>query len=287
MLIGNWKRQFLDKILLLATASSQLKLELNMNSPEVTRSNITLLWGMAHESKCKSTNGARQIIIRQSPANKIPSEAAESVKAHISSIDTIESHNCWATTKPTRAEDRRNKIFCTSMIHFLTASTYITTIEHKYFKPVQSHMESDSMHSAIQRSFKNKNVDFPSGYVQHIISARSNIPNTVVEITHEDILDFKMLNDRSIKSESFSGIINTQTTKSISNRTRSNGGSETCSESGSESIPLNKEKKKADIHELLPFCTSRQMAILFYNSLKCENWKIQDCSENKKFRTGL
>lgn len=189
----------------------------------------------------------------------------------------------------------RNKIFCTSMIHFLTTSTNINTIEHKYFESGHSHMECDSMHSAIERSFKNKEVDLPCGYIQHMISARSNNPYTVAEMTHEDILDFKMLNDRSMKSDAFSGIINTHyinykkvsetgrdpavemsneiggEVRQISYRKR--GGKHALNavpQAYSESIPLNKEKK-ADILALLPFCTSRQMATLFYNSLKCDD----------------
>lgn len=109
----------------------------------------------------------------------------------------------------TCGRQNRNKIFCTSIIQVPIKSTSVKTIEHTYFESGHSYRECNSMHSAIEGSFKNQEVDLLCGYIHHMSSARSNNPYTVTEINHDDILDFKTLNDRSMKGDAFSRIINT------------------------------------------------------------------------------
>lgn len=71
----------------------------------------------------------------------------------------------------------RNKIFSTSIIHFLAKSTNVKTLQQKYFESGHSHMECNSMRSVIEGSFKNKEVDIPCGYIQHMKSIHRNRDN--------------------------------------------------------------------------------------------------------------
>lgn len=73
----------------------------------------------------------------------------------------------------------RNKIFSSAILHFLTTSKNIITVEHKYFESGHSHMECDSMHSTIERAFKDKEVDMPINYIDFMKSARNKHPYKV------------------------------------------------------------------------------------------------------------
>ena len=79
-------------------------------------------------------------------------------------------------------------------------------------------MECDSMHSVIEKSFKNKEVDLPSDYIQHMKLARRASLYHVQEPSHKDFLDFKTLNETSMKPDAFSGIINAHYFKYIKKR---------------------------------------------------------------------
>lgn len=52
-----------------------------------------------HYNLSKSTHGVRHPSSRPSPSNKIPEPAREKVRAHIRSINTVESHYCRSETK--------------------------------------------------------------------------------------------------------------------------------------------------------------------------------------------
>lgn len=183
----------------------------------------------------------------------------------------------------------RNKIFSTALIHFIATSKNIEKIEHKYFESGHSQMECDSMHSAIERSFKNKEVDLPCGYIEHMKSARTRSPYTAIELVHNEFMDYKGLNDIAMKSDAFSGIINCHyfkyeknggnpivvmsdeidgEPKEIAYRKRGRPYDITnVTPLHNSEVSISKEKKN-DILSLVPFLTSKQMGTLFYNSLK-------------------
>lgn len=94
------------------------------------------------------------------------------------------------------------------MVHFLSVSQNITKIKHKYFESGHSQMECDSMRSAIENAFNNKEVDLLCGFIEHMKQARRSANYIVEELTHADFSDFKSLNDAAMRAVTFSRIIN-------------------------------------------------------------------------------
>lgn len=187
----------------------------------------------------------------------------------------------------------RNRIFSTAIIHFLCSASHVKLIEHKYFESGHSQMECDSMHSAIEHSFKDREIDLPCGYLNHMKVARGKKAQqyNVSELMHEDFWDFKALNEKALKPDAFAGIINAHYLKykkedgeptvamstdiegeetAISYRRRGRQYSlNIVTRAYSGPLPVSKEKK-ADLLALIPHLASRQMGQLFYNSLRTE-----------------
>lgn len=70
----------------------------------------------------------------------------------------------------------RNRMVCTAIASFLTASTTIISVEQKFLESGHSHMECDSMHSAIEGTFKSIEVALPSDYMTCMLRARTKKP---------------------------------------------------------------------------------------------------------------
>lgn len=148
-------------------------------------------------------------------------------------------------------------------------------------------MECDSMHSAIEKAFKNKEVDLPCGFIEHMKQARRSANYIVEELTHADFSDFKSLNDAAMRVDTFAGIINAHyfCYNKIEGRDpqifmgpeigeeanelcfRRRGGRVTVRRCYESALPITKEKK-ADLLAMLPHLSAKQMSNLFYNSLR-------------------
>ena len=100
----------------------------------------------------------------------------------------------------------RNSVVGSAIIHFLSRSKSIQQIEQKYFESGHSQMECDSMHSAIETTFQQQEIDLPSDYQLCMQMARPAKPYLVQEINHTDIMDFKQFN-AFLAASAFSGII--------------------------------------------------------------------------------
>lgn len=215
-------------------------------------------------------------------------EIASCVAKYLERIDE-EGYSHVVMYSDTCGGQNRNKIFSTAIIHFLSVAKNVSKIEHKYFESGHSQMECDSMHSAIEKAFKNREVDLPCGYIEHMKSARSKSPYNVYEVTHADIKDFKTLNEAAFRADAFSGIIHahyfmyekTATDPTVSMSASVDGNLESISyrkrggrqslklvaNAYAESIKISRDKK-TDLLSLVPHLSAKQMGSLFYNSLQ-------------------
>ena len=66
----------------------------------------------------------------------------------------------------------RNKFMCAGIVTFLASATYIHTIEHKFLEAGHTFMEVDSIHSAIERETRHRELNSPSDIGVYIRSAK-------------------------------------------------------------------------------------------------------------------
>lgn len=224
--------------------------------------------------------------------NRGANDIASCIVKYLQRIDD-EGYNHVVMYSDTCGGQNRNKIFSAAMVHFLSVSKNISKIEHKYFESGHSQMECDSMHSAIEKAYKNKQVDLPCGFIEHMKQARRSRNYIVEELSHENFLDFKSLNDAAMKQDTFAGIINAhyfcykkaegkdpqifmgreigEEANELSFRKR--GGRvclATVKRCYDSALTITKEKK-ADLLAMLPHLSAKQMSTLFYNSLRTNN----------------
>ena len=102
----------------------------------------------------------------------------------------------------------RNKIMCTALINFLRKAEHTLVIEQKFFESGHSKSECDSMHSAIERQFRNKDIHLPSQYRECMLKAnKKGIPYQVKEFSCTEFEDYEQMNKEFVKQNAFSGII--------------------------------------------------------------------------------
>lgn len=65
------------------------------------------------------------------------------------------------------------------------------------------------MHSAIQGTFRKREIALSSDYLGCIKQAQGNKPYKVVEVVHTDIMDYSKLNEEAFRKDAFKGIIKT------------------------------------------------------------------------------
>lgn len=87
----------------------------------------------------------------------------------------------------------RNNIMANALLNF--SIEHNVTIMQKYLEPGHTQMECDSVHSAIERKLKNREIHLPSDYITATKEARRNpTPYETVEVTYSSIKDY---NDKS------------------------------------------------------------------------------------------
>ena len=187
----------------------------------------------------------------------------------------------------------RNCVLGTAILHFLSRARNVQSVDQKFFESGHSHMECDSMHSAIESSCQKVELDLPSDYHQCMEQARRGKPYVISELTHEDIVDYKAFNARHFSSTAFSGIIKVHHIRYQSNSgrpsaTMSNEIDGTmadvryCKRGGQvnlaqkpadayQSPPGVDKQKKSDLLSLIPHLKSKAMGRLFYSSLAESN----------------
>lgn len=134
-------------------------------------------------------------------------EIASCIVKHLKKIDAEGKYQEVVLYSDTCGGQNRNRIVCTAITNFLKESTNINLVQQKFFETGHSHMECDSMHSAIETAIGKSEIGLPSDYQQLMRLARRKQPYYVVEITHDDINDYEALNSKVMRKDAFAGII--------------------------------------------------------------------------------
>lgn len=221
-------------------------------------------------------------------------DVASCLVKYLHKIDAEESYTRVVIYSDTCGGQNRNRIVCTAISSFLSSAKTVKVVEQKFFESGHSHMECDSMHSAIETAFKSTELDLPSDYMTCMKTARSKKPYHIIEMVHSDVQNFDLLNERAFKKDAFKGIIKAHHIKymkqesrtdlhiSMSNRIeesataiswRKRGGQISLSKlEPAYSTPCGIDKdKKSDLLSMVDFAASRTMYKLYYESLAVKN----------------
>ena len=116
---------------------------------------------------------------------------------HIKSLPRHIKHVCLYSD--TCSGQNRNK-FITAVLLYAVKYTHVNTIDHKFLESGHTHMECDSMHSAIEHAKKSTNIFIPCQWDTVIHMARRNKPYIVVPLKYSDILDLKTLGEKTCRN---------------------------------------------------------------------------------------
>ncbi|KAK7506012.1 hypothetical protein BaRGS_00002734 [Batillaria attramentaria] len=98
------------------------------------------------------------------------------------------------------AGQNRNQYLSAAMIHAVNHIGNIKVITHKYLETGHTHMECDSMHSAITFAKRHTSIYTPSEWDIVLRMARRGQPYVVIPLKHTDFLDFKSLASTAIRN---------------------------------------------------------------------------------------
>ena len=88
----------------------------------------------------------------------------------------------------------RNQFVAPCLLYLLNKLETLEIINHKFFERGHSHMESDTIHSAVERAKTNTPVYVPVNWYTVIVKARKKNLYVVVLIKYRDVLDFRSFN---------------------------------------------------------------------------------------------
>ena len=94
----------------------------------------------------------------------------------------------------------RNQIIATSLNSAVSTMECISVIDHKFLESGHTHMECDSMHSAIEFAKKKTAIYVPTQWDTVMHMARRKNPYSVVPLKHGDIIDFKQIRNQKVKN---------------------------------------------------------------------------------------
>jgi hypothetical protein len=94
----------------------------------------------------------------------------------------------------------RNQYVAAALLHAVRTIPNIETITHKFLETGHTHMECDSMHSAIESAKKATSIFIPSQWDTVIRMARRNNPFVVIPLNHQSIWDLKKLAGKICKN---------------------------------------------------------------------------------------
>lgn len=137
-------------------------------------------------------------------------DVASCLVKYLTRVDVEGKYSKVIIYSDTCGGQNRNRIVCTAIASFLSSAVSVKVVEQKYFESGHSHMECDSMHSAIEGTFRKREISLPSDYISCMKQARCGKPYQVVELDHTDITDFGALNE-VFKKDAFKSIIKIKT----------------------------------------------------------------------------
>lgn len=82
----------------------------------------------------------------------------------------------------------RNSVLANALL--LLSKKHNVIIMQKFLEPGHTQMECDSVHSAIERKLKNREIHLPSDYVTITKEARSTNPYEAINVDHEFVKDY-------------------------------------------------------------------------------------------------
>ena len=88
-----------------------------------------------------------------------------------------------------------------AMFLYAVRNTQLRVITHNFLESGHSHMECDSMHSAIEREKKNINVFTMHDWVNIFRKARRRLPYKVINMCHRDFYDLQNLSQQIMKNK--------------------------------------------------------------------------------------
>ena len=230
----------------------------------------------------------------EAEAHRGANDIATAVVKYLELVDQSGKYREVVLYSDTCGGQNRNKVMATALLSFLTKSHNVKRIFQKFFESGHSHMECDSMHSAIESASAQKEIELPSDYVKVIKEARRGQPYHITELCHEDIKDYSALNSSVMAANAFKGIINVHeiiystgdvklnptiemseeiggVKRSISYRKRGGQHQLTNVNQCYSQQPGIKEEKKRDLLSMISCFTNKSIARLYYNSLPiCE-----------------
>lgn len=93
----------------------------------------------------------------------------------------------------------RNTITAACLLHAVSTLDNIKVIDHKFLESGHTHMEVDSMHSAIEFAKRKTQIFVPSQWDTVLQMARRKDPYTVIPLKFHDIVNFKEIANKNIK----------------------------------------------------------------------------------------
>ena len=125
----------------------------------------------------------------ETEGNKRSSEIGTCLYQHIKSLPaTTTSVILYSDTC---SGQNRNKIVAAALRFAVDSIPNIKSTDQKFLESGYTHMECDSMHSAIERAKKFTTINIPEEWNLVMQLARKSKPYTVIPLTHESILDSK------------------------------------------------------------------------------------------------
>jgi len=121
-------------------------------------------------------------------------EIGSCVLKHISSVSE-QTINLKEITyySDTCGGQNRNQFMASGLLYAIKKSEHLQEINQKFFESGHSHMESDSIHSAVEHAKKNTPINVPSHWATVIAMARRNKPYVVIPLKFNDFYDLKAL----------------------------------------------------------------------------------------------
>ena len=125
----------------------------------------------------------------ETEGNKGSSEIGTCLYQHLKSLPA--SVTKVILYSDTCSGQNRNKNVAAALRFAVDSIPNIESIDQKFLESGHTHMECDSMHSAIERAKKFTTINVPDEWNLVVQMARKGKPYTVIPLTHESVLDFK------------------------------------------------------------------------------------------------
>ena len=127
-------------------------------------------------------------------------EIGSCVYRHLASLSASTKHACMYSDSCTG--QNRNQ-YMAAMMSFAIRKLKLEVIEHKFLESGHTHMECDSMHSAIEFAKKKTPIYVPSQWLTVMHGARRNKPYTVIPLRYTDFWDFKNVSKSLVQNSKF------------------------------------------------------------------------------------